>query len=360
MNQLTFAGAKHPYPGMPCLDGGRTPVRPCSQSTAYASIEKGRGRLSPVFSQTGARSLNHFHPDNYHHSSEPISLAQPVSDNQSYIILSNTANLEHLLANKMNETTICERKFIVLSCSCGRHIVPHSCMSGKCTKCAPQVVRRRALRSMERLTFSKSEKYNDSNSKTICYTTFTIPELLREQYQDIKKLTDLRRTLWALLKKNYNAFFGVQAIHPFGDENPGKFNPHLNFLWRVKRGKSTFIDVKRLREQFKNILAIDYEPVCYHEYSKIPSQVYTWCAYVLRAFPQFIDWLSNIQWYGSIPTKLEKEEFVCSVCLEKFCALGYLSARLVDEYYESFYFNSRAPPWDVIDNIQYFHDRKTA
>jgi len=359
MQQMIITGAGHPYPGATCLDGGRSPDRPCSPSSAYTSESQGRGYRSPVSVQSGACHQHHQFPNKSPQPENLVTLIDTSADRNQTVILTNTANLSLLTFQIVNQTKRCNDDYIVSECECGRHIYPKSCMSVKCTKCAEFAVMRRAKRAFERLTFCNTGIYRNTFGAIINYTVFTLPPSIREKYIDPKQITLLRAKLWNLLKTKFGGFFGIQATHPIGNESGNVFNPHLNFLWRQRPGFRNFIDVNKLRAEYKEILGIDFDPDCHHNYYDDPKQIMHKCKYVLRAFPQFVDWIGNIQWYGSFPHIDFSDEFICGDCMQKFRIIGTIAGIEVRDY-EALGVNAiRGPPWENDALIRRFKSNPT-
>lgn len=193
-----------------------------------------------------------------------------------------------------------------------------------------------------------------------CYTDFTIPPDLRQNFTSPRAWQALRLSLWKLLRDNYGAEFAVEATHPIGDEHPDVFHPHLNFLWSIKPGFTSFIDLIKIKEQFRTILKYDGIVNMYHSYGDEDAQLYHLCKYITRIFPAFADWSGSIRWYGSIPKRQKVCSKVCPTCRKKISVLGYIdsdSIKLFDLYGFRL---GLAPPWEDDAKITYFKKHSRA
>lgn len=246
--------------------------------------------------------------------------------------------------------TKCDNRYMVLQCGCGRHIVPSTCMSLRCVKCAPFTGRRRSQSVFDRIRIIKTQGEHKQNyTKTVIYTVFTTPQGSRQSLKDPKEWQSVRLKAWKVLREKFGALYGFEASHPIGD-NDNKFHPHLNFIWVQRKGWSPYIDVNSLRLEWSAILGVKMSDV-YSQYSESPRRIRFWCNYVTRIFPGFHWWTGRLRWYGKYPKKIKFEQIICSVCKMPFQVVGYIYGWLVDEYYKDWWKNGIDPPWLDDKNI---------
>ena len=179
-----------------------------------------------------------------------------------------------------------------------------------------------------------------------CYTDFTIPPELRQTYADPKIWKALRGAVWKLLHTKYGAIFGVEASHPVGDDNPTVFHPHLNFLWVIRDGFRSYIDVATLQDQFREILNYPGAVNLYHSYGTDEAQLMHLCKYITRIFPEFADWTGALRWFGKYPHLKKIDICVCPECLKKPKLLGYISSDEIKTYDLYGFRLGRSPPWE--------------
>lgn len=263
-------------------------------------------------------------------------------------ILTDTANLDRLEALRIYKTTkTCTPKYLVLQCSCGRHIVPSTCMSLNCPGCKKYVSKRRSASIFRRLMAEPNRpenKYKRYNRKNVLYTICTVPVMERYKYINPAEWQKVRRKLWKVLKERFGALYGVEATHPVGDKDPGFFHPHLNFLWIQKPGLRGFLDVNELREAWAKILSVDVADV-YHQYNSNVRKIKHWCNYVSRTFPGTHGWTGPVRWYGKYPIINNKVTVTCGQCSSGFVAIGWIDKDTVDNYYKHGFMIGVDPPW---------------
>lgn len=273
----------------------------------------------------------------------------------SPVILNNTANLDAVLPVPFYPPTRCTPKFIVLSCKCGRRIVPSTCMSLDCSSCKDQVGKRRSWSVIKRIlgpTLYQRRQYTGFN---VIYTVFTIPPNAREGFFFNKsKWQKIRKKAWKILRDNFGAKFGVEVTHPAGDVNTATFHPHLNFIWIQRPGHRPFIDVNLLREKWNNALNLEKSDV-HSQYTNKIARVVHWSKYVTRTFPGTHEWTGPMRWYGQYPKIPRPTECGCEECGQKFNVIGWIDARLVKKWEDTGMMMGLDPPWLNDANIVRLH-----
>ena len=273
----------------------------------------------------------------------------------SPVILSSTANLDRLPSVPFYEPARCDPKYIVLQCNCGRTIVPSSCMSLDCVACKDQVGKRRAQSVIRRLIGQGYGQKHRFNRTTVIYTVLTIPKQIRDKfYSQPKEWRKVRKKVWYVLKNYFGGKYGVEATHPVGDKDKKTFHPHLNFLWVQRRGFRPFIDVARLRHEWEKILKVDQADV-YSQYTTHIRRIIHWAKYVTRTFPGTHAWTGPLRWFGRYPKVKITRECYCSECQARFRVIGFLDARLIDEWQKTGMLIGRDPPWyddKLIDHVK--------
>lgn len=239
----------------------------------------------------------------------------------------------------------CTPKYIVLQCSCGRRIVPSSCMSLDCENCSGAVGKRRADKVLRRLLGDIYYQRRKHWRKPVIYTIFTVPAHIRERFLDPKVWQKARKKAWQILKEKFGAAYGVEASHPSGDKKSFVFHPHLNFLWVQKPGFRSFINVDMLRQKWSEVLKVDLSDV-YSQYSSDVPLIAHWAKYVTRTFPGTHKWSRSLRWYGDYPTLKKPEHCACAECGSHFQFIGYIFASTVDEWVEYGYLSGTDPPWE--------------
>ncbi|MBA7641872.1 hypothetical protein ES703_49557 [subsurface metagenome] len=247
----------------------------------------------------------------------------------------------------------CKPKFLVLQCSCGRRIVPSTCMSLDCDPCRGAVGKRRASMVLRRLLGDTVYQRRRHWCKTVIYTIFTVPAHIRERFLDPKVWQKARKKAWQILKENYGAAYGVEASHPSGDKKSFAFHPHLNFLWVQKSGSRPFINVDLLRRKWSEVLKVELSDV-YSQYSSDVPLIAHWAKYVTRTFPGTHKWSGSMRWYGKYPKLKKPEQCTCSDCGTYFHFIGYVTAQDIDEWVEVGQRIGRDPPWER-DECIVFH-----
>jgi hypothetical protein len=195
------------------------------------------------------------------------------------------------------------------------------------------------------------------NQNQVCYTVFTIPPHLRDQFFDPKAIQKVRKLAWQMLKTKFGALFGVESTHPVGSETT-MFNPHLNFVWTPRKGFRPYIDTELLRQEWANILGVRMVDV-WHQYSVQSNQIYKWCEYVGRPFPGYSWWKGSIRWYGKYPKSKVKSEFLCGDCGCPYQRIGTIDAIIVNDYYSHGWLIGLDPPWYKNSNIVLSRGSKT-
>ena len=262
-----------------------------------------------------------------------------------------TDNFELLL----NETTYCKTKYLVKQCDCDLKILPSTCLKNNCTKCKDFVTSRRADRAFDKI---KSFEYNRAGRfflPNICYTVFTIPFELRHRFINRKKIDELRRAVWKLLKTKFNGKFAVEFTHPIAEKKPSVFHPHLNFIWLTKNNNQAYIDVEALNKAYSKLLGYDKTVDVKHNYYHNYDEVYHKIKYALRNFPEYATWCGQVRYFGKrIKVTKEKKDCICEKCKGKFIALGFLSAEKSREYEQYLRDGGTSPPEVLMYDIDMF------
>ncbi len=247
----------------------------------------------------------------------------------------------------------CTPKYIVLQCSCGRRIVPSTCMSLDCENCSGAIGKRRADNVLRRLLGNTYYQRRKHWRQSVIYTIFTVPVHIRERFIDSKVWQKVRKQAWRLLKEKFGALYGVEASHPSGDQEGRVFHPHLNFLWIQKPGFRPYLDVELLRLKWSKVLNVDMSDV-YSQYSSDIPLIAHWAKYVTRTFPGTHKWSGSMRWYGKYPRLKKPEQCSCADCGSSFKFIGYIYAWLIDEWIEGGHLTGTDPPWEN-DNNLVFH-----
>lgn len=296
------------------------------------------------------------HP-NYSHYRYPKQKKEPLDDSYYVHYTEELSNFNELL---LNHTVHCTPKYLVIGCQNPehpRHIVPSTCMKKNCISCKSFTSMKRARKVMSKFSSGKHNFKGQDVFPTIIYTVFTVPEEIRDSFIDSKFVAKIRRKIWAMLKKYFNAEYAIEAVHPISEEHPDKFHPHFNFLWMRKNNLSGYIDDKLLREKYASILNYAKQVNVYTQYSNKPAKLWKWSQYVTRVFPEFSNWIGNIRWYGKVPETERSKVDLCPECQLPLIALGYLTPESAAQYLESDVAHDRAPPGLLVDyNINFFLD----
>lgn len=262
------------------------------------------------------------------------------------IIFNSSSNLPFDNFLIQNRTSECDPNFIVKECACGRIVFPSSCMRKDCTKCTVRLNQRRSLNAFNRFQVIKRSRLKARKSTVFCYTDFTIPPNLRQDYSEPQNWQLLRTDLWQLLKRQYGAVFALEGTHPIGDKHPVVFHPHLNFVWMLRDGYRGYIDLDELRG-FLRVLLGTLGPVnCHHTYGQDDAQLMHWCQYVTRIFPQFSAWSGHLRWYGRYPKYKQLTDCFCGKCQERLKIIGMVHRFDVQTFEERGFWLGRAPPWE--------------
>lgn len=350
------------------MQGGRAGIAlPLDLSQSQLSTE-GEGRPSCPPSPAGA----------------PLSLQSKIYDSQDtsyYVQGTNTTSLPQLDELILNPVTVCEPKYLVLQCNCQDHalkIIPQTCMKNTCSCCKDFFSAKRARRVMERIESLRSFTKHSSQLPTLIYTVFTLPPLQRKNYIHPAHVKTLRARIWKFLKLHFNGLWAVEVTHPISEKQPEIFHPHFNFLWQVKPGESSYLDLAVLRRfyyislfskrfnmsgtvqdvfaRYRNLLA-DYQPPdVYSRYTNKPSRIRKWVKYIVRSFPQFALWTGPVRYYGDPPPAPERGECLCEKCKGKFLPLGYLSSSKALEYAAYEAHPGLSPPDIKLFDIEFFFD----
>lgn len=270
------------------------------------------------------------------------------------IIYNSPANLPYpniLLANAVTE---CIPRFIVKECKCGRGLISKACDKRTCIRCNDRLNSRRANAAFDRFQYYKKSLAMKKQSFSYCYTDFTIPPVLRQQYADPKAWQKLRLKIWHILAEQFGALFGLEATHPIGEDNPNIFHPHLNFLYVMKPGFRNYIAVERLRFVFRKALKYIGPVNLYHAYGDSDRQLMHLCKYVTRIFPAFAEWSGALRWYGRYPKYKPVKECICPICLEKIMILGSIDSQTVKSFEAHGFWMGRSPPWEDDKKITFF------
>ncbi|MBA7615201.1 hypothetical protein ES703_22479 [subsurface metagenome] len=253
-----------------------------------------------------------------------------------------------------NDVVKCEPRYIVKQCGCGRTVFPTGCMRKNCTVCTKRLNARRAFSAFNRFQVYKRAKNHVRKNLIFCYTDFTIPPYLRQGYTEPKNWQRLRAAVWQLIKRRYGAVFALEGTHPIGDKHPDVFHPHLNFVWVLRDGFQSYIDLEELRDFFKVLLGTIGPVNVWHQYGQDDAQLMHWCKYVTRIFPEFSNWAGHTRWYGRYPKYKPVTESFCSKCGQRFISIGYVNAVDINNFEERGFYLGRAPPWENDMKITFF------
>jgi len=324
---------------------GETPT-PLGVPSSFTRDPTGAGATASALlsfrAQTGSR--------NGVEGSNPAPLKNGLGDSPP-VILNGTANLDAGIPVPFYRASQCTPKFIVLSCACGRRIVPSTCMSLDCERCKDQVGKRRSWSVLKRLLGHKLYQRYEYSGLNVIYTVFTVPPDARAGFFfDKSAWQKIRKKAWRILKDNFGAKFGFEATHPAGDKISLTFHPHLNFVWVQRPGFRPFINVDLLREKWSKALNLEKTDV-HSQYTNRIARVVHWCKYVTRTFPGTHKWTGPLRWYGQYPKIPQPSDCGCEKCGKKFTVIGWIDARLVKEWEEIGIMMGRDPPWLNDDNI---------
>lgn len=82
--------------------------------------------------------------------------------------------------------------------------------------------KKRSYRAMDRLLWSK----------VLGYMVFTLPKEISRNMPDSKRLSDLSKKAWELVKKNFDTPGGMARVHLMGEE-PENLHVHINVLFPI-------------------------------------------------------------------------------------------------------------------------------
>ena len=245
----------------------------------------------------------------------------------------------------------CKKRYIVSECACGRSVLPSSCMSLKCPRCAPWVGRRRALSVFDRLTERNDSAHKFGYSRrAVIYTVFTIPPANRESLTDQLAWQKVRSKAWQILKQYFGALFAVEASHPCGEES-SVFHPHLNFLWVQRPGFRAYIDTDKLRLKWMELFGAAVVDV-WSAYTHDDPLIMKWAKYITRVFVGYHWWTGALRWFGKYPKSTWKGVCECPICHGNMRIIGVMDAELVDDYWKIGVWMGKDPPWDNDNNIR--------
>ncbi len=253
-----------------------------------------------------------------------------------------------------NELEPCEPKLMVKECRCGRFTFQTGCMRKNCPLCSERLNLRRAKSVFDRFQKYKRACRIKRVRYKFCYTDFTIPPALRQNFVNPKSWQKLRLKLWNLLRDKYGAIFGVEATHPIGDRNPEVFHPHLNFLWALGANFKYYIDVDELRDFLRAALRYSGIVDCWHQAGVDDAQLMGWAKYITRIFPEFSKWAGALRWYGAYPVLSKKEPCVCPNCKLPVMVIGYVSKHILKDYDDHGFALGRDPPWENDKYVTFF------
>lgn len=288
---------------------------------------------------------------------------------QAPLYLVHTANLgSEELPEPLYKPVKCDPKFIVLGCNCPvdltkpklgnkRHIVPSACMSLDCEHCWSHVSWRRANMIFYRLLSPHTGQTKSYRTPTVIYTIFTLPEGLRKKFLNKKYWQYIRVKAWAILRDKFGAKFGVEASHPTGDQEEFNFQPHMNFLWIQKPGFKPFLDKEKLWKAWGKVLHQD-EARVWSQYSDRLKRIRDWAWYVGRSFPGTHEWTGSMRWYGTYPKQKQLEHTTCAECGSRYKLIGFISATIVEDFWDTGFLSGRDPPWYDANFVQPLKPRK--
>jgi hypothetical protein len=234
-------------------------------------------------------------------------------------------------------------------------------MKLNCVTCADILTFRRARSALNRLLKYRPSGKPNSENPTVIFTIFTMPLSLRDNFKQPKAIKKLRGDLWKILKENFGGLFAYEATHPISEKHPDVFHPHLNFLWVQKSGFRPFIDVERLRRLYSDLLNYKISDVdLYTHYSNKIPQIWKWCQYAARTFPNFATWCGPVKWFGKYPKSDQKQTFICPQCMEFIRVLGYIDSYSVLSYQAWGLIHGLDPPWENDEKITYFNKKHKA
>lgn len=110
--------------------------------------------------------------------------------------------------------------------------------------------------------------------KSMGYFVITFPQEMRWRFKDLNYVQNTRRRIERLFKRE--GYRGFSRWHWFGDENPGKFHPHLNFI--IEAGYLE--NLEDLKRRMRRI--IGEEVVINYEYTSDPKKMIHILKYVTR------------------------------------------------------------------------------
>ena len=124
------------------------------------------------------------------------------------------------------------------------------------------------------------------------YFVLTIPEEMRDVFKEKKNLSEMRTAIKRKLQRLYPELRAITRYHWFGDQNLGKYHPHLNILVDDLQGipKTDLIEIKRfykdLLERISGIRIGDKKIDLYYKYLQKEGQIIHAVKYIMR--PTFL------------------------------------------------------------------------
>lgn len=124
------------------------------------------------------------------------------------------------------------------------------------------------------------------------YFVLTIPEEMREIFKEKKNLSEMRTAIKRKLQRLYPELRAITRYHWFGDQNLGKYHPHLNLLVDDLQGipKADLVEIKRfykdLLERISGINIGDKKIDLYYKYLQEKGQIIHAIKYIMR--PTFL------------------------------------------------------------------------
>lgn len=197
-----------------------------------------------------------------------------------------------------------------------------ACMALDCTRCHPDVSRRRGDRIKQRLDVARA-------GGPVAESVFTLPPRLRGRMADKATWLTFRREAWRILQRHAGAKLAVGCSHPVGDKNPDKFHPHVHFLWIGARGQQVHLSkptIDRIRKAWAELLNV-HQVDFHHSYVKGAEggRLFHRCRYIARSFPGFGKWCGQVAWFGDPPTVKFRSVKECPTCHQVVRVIGTAS-----------------------------------
>jgi len=157
---------------------------------------------------------------------------------------------------------------------CGRvHIIKNPCKREWCPDCGVPGSAYHMYLFAKALGYAK-EMWRQSGA--VGYLVITCPLELREKWKDKEVLNKVVRYIQRMLARE-GFPFGYSKWHFAGDENPGKWYPHLNVL--IPAGYLKPEKLERIKKLIEKHLGVK---VVHYEYAKDPERIIHMVYYITR------------------------------------------------------------------------------